>query len=146
MYRQRHGSIHPHRVAELLTCDVGVPCSIRFSVQAANTSLHGISGSPIDQYVNSAEKHLGKLFSDLVYADMSWILKAGLHEFLNDTVARLHCVGDQVRQEFFAPQETQPTRRSSEVGGVPIAVNSPQTGVGRPNMSQLSTPHGSRSV
>ena len=102
MYRKRHGRIAPRRVVEFLLLDGEFPRAVRYCLDRAEQSLHLISGTPIGRYRNIAEERLGKLCSELTFADINAVMKIGLHEFVDDLQTKLNLVGDGVRETFFA--------------------------------------------
>ncbi len=102
MYRKRHGRISPRDVVEFLMLDGEFPRSVRFALNYANESLHAISGTPLDSCSLPPEKHLGRLCSDLTYSSVDDILKAGLHEYVDDFQDRINHIGDGIFETFFA--------------------------------------------
>src|SRR5207247_35900 len=93
MYRKRHGRIAPRSVVEFLLLEPTFPRSVRFSVDAAETSLHEISGTPMGRSRNLAEQRLNQVCSELDFADAKTIMKTGLHEFVDDLQNKLNLVG-----------------------------------------------------
>ena len=102
MYRKRHGRITPDRVADFLILDQEFPRAIHACLVKAEESLHAISGAPLGTFQNAAEQRLGRLRSDLEYAQIQDILTGGLHAFLNAFQARLNHVGAAIFDTFFA--------------------------------------------
>jgi uncharacterized alpha-E superfamily protein len=102
MYRKQHGRISPQQVVEFLILDSAFPRAIRYCLVKAEDSLHAISGSESGTRQNHAERRLGRLRSDLDYADIAEILEGGLHEFLDGFQAGLNRVGDAIFETFFA--------------------------------------------
>lgn len=98
MYRRRHGTILPDRVADFLILDRELPRSIRHAVGEAEASLRALAGSP----ANEAERRLGQLRSDLDDAKIGDILTGGLDAFLHGVRERLNGVGDALAVGFFA--------------------------------------------
>jgi uncharacterized alpha-E superfamily protein len=107
MYRKRHHGITPKRVAGFLILDRLFPRAILHCVDAANASLHAISGSSEGTFCNLGEKRLGQLRGELAYADIDEIVSRGLHEFLDSLQRKLNAVGDAIFQTFIAmrPEE-----------------------------------------
>jgi len=104
MFRKRHRGITPERVVGFLILDRLFPRSIMYCVNASDSSLHAISGSPQGTFWNPAEKRLGKLRSELAYANVSDIINHGLHEFLDGFQTDLNDIGGAIRQTFFSLQ------------------------------------------
>jgi uncharacterized alpha-E superfamily protein len=101
MYRKRHGRLAPDRVADFLILDREFPRAMHYCVVKAEESLHAISGAPPGTFQNLAEQRLGRLRSDLDYAQIQEIITSGLHEFLDTFQARLNRVGDAIFDTFF---------------------------------------------
>jgi uncharacterized alpha-E superfamily protein len=108
MYRKRHGRISPRGVVEFLLLDREFPRAILFCLLTARDSLHAISGTPLGSFRYASEKLLGQLCSDLAFASVDEIIKAGLHEYLDDLQTRLNQIGQSIFETFFA-FKTPPT-------------------------------------
>jgi uncharacterized alpha-E superfamily protein len=67
---------------------------MRFCLIRAEESLHFITGTPSGTYTNAAERQLGRLRSELDYANIQEIIKSGLHEYLDSFEAKLNHAGD----------------------------------------------------
>ena len=102
MYRKKHGRLTPRGIVEYLSLDREFPRSIRYCLARAEDSLHCISGSPAGTYANDAERVLGKLSSELSFADVDGIIANGLHEYLDNLQVRLNRVGDAIFDTFFS--------------------------------------------
>lgn len=102
MYRKRYHAITVQRVVEFLILDRAFPRAVRFCITGADESLHAISGSPPGSYRNLAEQRLGRLRSDLDYADVQTIVRRGLHESIDALQTQLNAVGDAINETFFA--------------------------------------------
>ncbi len=102
MYRQRHGRITPHHVAEFLMLDREFPRSMYSCVAIAEESLHAVSGSAVGTAQNAAEERLGRRRAELADAQIQEIIKGGLHSFLVTFQTRLNHVGDAIYDTFFA--------------------------------------------
>jgi uncharacterized alpha-E superfamily protein len=102
MYRKRHGRLVPDRVADFLILDREFPRAMHDCIVKAEASLHAISGSPLGTFQNLAEQRLGRLRSELDYAQIQEIIASGLHEFLDAFQAKLNRVGDAICETFFA--------------------------------------------
>lgn len=109
MYRMEHHRITPRQVVRFLVLHRNFPRAVRFCVATAESCLHAISGSPMDSYSNPAERLLGRLNSDLEFADINEIFDSGLHEYLDNFQAKLNSVGDAIFETFFgyAPSQQQ---------------------------------------
>jgi uncharacterized alpha-E superfamily protein len=102
MYRKRYGGITPSKVVEFLMLDRKFPRSVRYCLTKGERSLHAITGAAVGTWTNGAERELGKLMSELAYADTKEMLSRGLHEYIDDLQQRLNYVGQSVHETFFA--------------------------------------------
>ena len=101
LYCRECGSIEVKGVVEFLMLNKHFPRSILFSLKAAQTCLRKISGTADEGYSNKAEKELGALVADLQYADVTEIIKFGLHEYIDDMQSKLIKVSDAIYERFF---------------------------------------------
>ena len=102
MYRRKFDHISPERVASFLILDRNFPRAILFCIMVAENSLHAITGSPMDSYQNEAERRMGLLHSELVFASIDEIIDIGLHEYLDKFQTRLNRVDDAIKRSFFS--------------------------------------------
>ena len=102
MYRKRFHQISPKHVAEFLLLDSQFPRSIHYCLIKAEESLHTITGTPAASYSNLAEQRIGRLRSEMDYADIQEILDSGLHEYLDHFQYRLNDFGDSIYKTFCA--------------------------------------------
>ena len=102
MYRKRFGRLTPDRVADFLILDREFPRAMHYCVVKTEESLHAISGAPLGTFQNLAEQRLGRLRSELDYAQIQEIINGGLHEFLDAFQAKLNHVGAAIFSTFFA--------------------------------------------
>lgn len=101
MYRRANGTISPARVTKFLILDKYFPRAIHYCVLGANTSLHRITGCPLDAYQTESERLLGKLTSSFQYLEVQDIVNEGTHEFIDRIQRSLNDVGKQVHTDFF---------------------------------------------
>ena len=101
MYRLENLRIDPKNVVNFLILDAHFPRSMRFCISHAEQRLHTISGSQIDEYTNPAERHLGRLASELIYTDIDDIIKIGVHEYVDQFQVRLNQAGAGIAETFF---------------------------------------------
>ena len=113
MFRKRHHGITPERVVGFLILDRLFPRSMMRCLNAADKSLHAVSGSPLGTFWNPAEKRMGQLRAELAYATVQDILREGLHEFLDSFQLRLNQVGDAIHDTFFALRPIESWERSA---------------------------------
>ncbi len=117
MYRKRHRGIIPDRVAGFLILDRLFPRSVMHCVNAANDSLHAVSGSPVNTFWNPAEQRMGQLRGELAYTTVGDIMSIGLHEFLDSLQTKLNDVGAAIYDTFIA-LETDPALASEGANGL----------------------------
>ncbi len=113
MFRKRHHGLAPDKVVGFVVLDRQFPRSIMHCLNAADESLHAISGSPANTFWNLAEKRMGQLRSDLAFTTVKEIIELGLHEFLDEFQTKLNQVGEAIHQTFIA---IQPESERREVG------------------------------
>lgn len=101
MFRLQYRRIAPKTVAEFLILNPEFPRAIRHCVARAEGSLHEISGSTPGNFTNAAERNLGRLSSELSYADIDEILNTGLHEYIDHIQAKLNTAGATIEETFF---------------------------------------------
>lgn len=114
-YRKLFHTIDVHRVVEFLVLDRFFPRAVLFCVDAADRSLHAISGSPLNTYQNTAEQRLGRLKSELAYSDVHSVINCGLHEFIDDLQTRLNDIGQAIHETFFELRTVGDTKLTRSV-------------------------------
>ncbi len=102
MYRKRYRQISPMRIVEFLVLDHEFPRSVQYCVNVAEQSLHAISGAPLNAFSNAAEQRLGRLSSELRYAQIDEIISAGLHEYMDNLQRKINRIDDAIYETFFA--------------------------------------------
>lgn len=104
MYRKRFGRIAPADVADFLILDREFPRAIHFCLIKAEESLLAITGGERGRFRTQAEKHLGRLRSELDYTQIAEIIEEGLHEFIDKFQGQLNKAGEAIYDTFFALQ------------------------------------------
>jgi len=107
MYRKTFRRITPTDVALFLIQDLEFPRSIRYCLVKAQGSLHEITGTDIGTFKSKAERQLGRLRSDIDYANIDEIVSVGLHEFLDGFQTKLFGVGESIFSTFFSLRTTK---------------------------------------
>ncbi len=107
MYRKTFRRITPTDVALFLIQDLEFPRSIRYCLIKAQGSLHEITGTDIGTFKSKAERQLGRLRSDIDYANIDEIVSVGLHEFLDGFQTKLFGVGESIFSTFFSLRTTK---------------------------------------
>lgn len=100
MYRKKYGKLTALKISEFLILDTVFPRSMNFCLIEAEKSLKAITGNDIG-FTNNAEKQLGKLKSQLEFADINEIFEGGLHEYVDGFQKKLNEVSVSVFKSFF---------------------------------------------
>lgn len=102
-YRRFYVSeILPWKVAEFLLFSEAFPRSVRYCLAQIDLYLRRISGTPVGQHSNEAERLSGRLVSELNYTSIDEVFRKGLHEFLAEIVPVLDEVGSVIFDTFMA--------------------------------------------
>ncbi len=110
------GKMAPWRVAEFLIMHGEFPRSIRFNVDSLDKALHHISGCPRNQYSNPCERLSGRLCSELDYASINEIFRAGLHQFLDGIQFSLNQIGGAITDFYCQWLDAEPGRLEQTKG------------------------------
>ncbi len=113
MYRKTCGPIEPTKVVEFLLLNHAFPRSVSFCLSRARHSLHSISGTPEFQAHSKAERVLGSLCSDLVYAQINKVIESGLHQYIDQLQSKMNEVGTEISNTFFARKKPKSAFRSN---------------------------------
>ena len=100
MYRQKHGSIVPDRVAEFLMLDPDFPRSLTYCLLRAQHAVTRLIG-PGTPGTEVLRRRLGRLRSELLFGDIDEIISGGLHEYLDNTQAKLNLIDRSMNECFF---------------------------------------------
>jgi uncharacterized alpha-E superfamily protein len=113
MYRKQYHQISPSNIARFLFFKPDFPRSVKFCLRECDTAMHDITGTPMGSYSTIAERQLGILRAEIEYADVTEIMQAGLHEYIDTFQMKLNKVGNSISESFFAtkPPETLTTRK-----------------------------------
>lgn len=101
MYRQIRHVTTPEAVSEFLLLDRNFPRSILRCVRRAQESLHSISGEPLGSFKNESERLLGRLRSELDYAQIEEIMEQGLHQYVDSLQSQINDAGGAIQKQFF---------------------------------------------
>ncbi|WP_435017445.1 alpha-E domain-containing protein [Tundrisphaera sp. TA3] len=99
--REHHDRVDPEGVVRYLVLDPDFPRAMRFCVTRCVESLREIAGGDEDEDRSEAERHLGRLDSDLRYIDVEEIFARGLGSFLTGIQAACNRIGDEIHQAYF---------------------------------------------
>ena len=101
MYRQVQHVTTPAAVSEFLLLNRDFPRSILRCVRRADESLHSITGSSPGAFKNESQRLLGRLRSELDFANIDEIMAHGLHQYVDALQQQLNDVGGAVQKQFF---------------------------------------------
>ena len=101
MYRQHHHVTAPRDVARFLLLNRQFPRSILYCVSEAQLSLHAVSGTPLKSSTHRAERLLGRLQANLMYASIEDVMEQGLHQYIDGLQRSLNDVGAAIGVGFF---------------------------------------------
>lgn len=101
MYRQMHHVMNPTAVASFLTLNRAFPRSVLYCVSEAQSSLHALTGTPINLARNDSERLLGQLRAQLAYGRMEEMMAEGLHHVIDRIQVSLNDVGSRIQSQFF---------------------------------------------
>jgi len=104
MYRKKFRRITPTHVAKFLILDTEFPRSILYCINVALESIKAITGTSSNSYSNESEMLLGRMSSELIYANIEEIIEDGLHEYLDNFQMSLNNVGERIYKTYFTIQ------------------------------------------
>ena len=96
-------AVDPTRVVELLTLNGAFPRSVLFCLLHVDQSLRRISGVPMGQFTNLAEKRSGRLLSDLSFSTIDDLWGKGLHRAMDDLQVQLTDIGAGILETYIHP-------------------------------------------
>jgi uncharacterized alpha-E superfamily protein len=95
------GRIDPERVVEFLLLHPQFPRSVRYCMEAAAHAVAEIEGPVLGRGTSKADRILGRVLSDLQFAELDQILQGGLHEFLASILNRCSQVSHAIQDQYF---------------------------------------------
>jgi len=98
--RQSHERIEPAGVVRYVLLEEAFPRSMRFGVVRCLESLRALAGGILGTNTD-AERHLGRLDSDLRYMDINETMTRGISPFLTQVQDCCAAVGRDVHQAYF---------------------------------------------
>ncbi|MFM7922664.1 MAG: alpha-E domain-containing protein, partial [Planctomycetaceae bacterium] len=101
MYRRTWGPIQPSQVVDFLVLNPTFPRSLRFCVQAAETTLRAISGNTSPEPQNDAEKLVADTSLQLGSLTAEQIMETGLHPFIDQFQTTLNQIGAAISSTYF---------------------------------------------
>jgi uncharacterized alpha-E superfamily protein len=101
-YRRQHvGDMDPLRVASFLILERTFPRSIRYCVEKAHDAISAIRAEVNPLAIDPAERVLGRLNTQLEYAEISEILADGLPAYLTRIQTNVAEAGFAVQKSYF---------------------------------------------
>jgi uncharacterized alpha-E superfamily protein len=94
------GRIEPERVVEFLLLHPRFPRSVRFALEAAAQALAEIEGPLSARAESKADRVLGRVLSELRFAELDQLLDGDLHEFLGGILERCSQVGRAIQDQY----------------------------------------------
>jgi uncharacterized alpha-E superfamily protein len=95
------GRVDPDRVVDFLLLHRNFPRSVFFSLEAAARALAEIEGPVPGRGSSKADRILGRVLSDLQFAELDQLLKGDLHAFLGSILDRCHQVSRAIQDQYF---------------------------------------------
>ena len=95
------GRVDPERVVEFLLLHRSFPRSVQFCFDAAARALAEIEGPLPGRGPSKADRILGRVLSDLQYAELDQLLKGDFHAFLGSILERCTQVSRAVQDQYF---------------------------------------------
>ncbi|MDD5296490.1 MAG: alpha-E domain-containing protein [Rhodocyclaceae bacterium] len=92
-------AITPMRVAELLVLRADMPRSLHRCMDEVYANLELVANSHSRETLRRA----GELHANLHYGAIEDIFEGGLHEFVNDFLARINDIGSRITEDFLVP-------------------------------------------
>jgi uncharacterized alpha-E superfamily protein len=100
-YQRRYISrVEPERVVEFLLLHPDFPRSVRFCLEAAGQAVAAIEGPGAERGEGPAGRLLGRVLSDLRFAELDQLLAGDLHAFLEGILARCNQVSRSVQERY----------------------------------------------
>ncbi len=87
-------------VFDFLVFSKDFPRSVLFCIEAVDTALHRISGTPRGTFSNEAERETGRLLSDLNFGSTEDAFSIGLHPYLDSLQARFNRIGGAIFESY----------------------------------------------
>lgn len=100
-HKQRPGADPGIAVADFLIFDSIFPRSVRFCLGKCRLAAYAISGRPLGQAGNEAERALDGLVDWLNLIRIDDFVEAGLHEALTSVINRIHGIGEAIHRTYF---------------------------------------------
>ncbi len=101
-YRRNHvGDMDPLKVAAFLILEKNFPRSIRYAVHEAHEAIHALCAEINPLTIDNTERILGRLDTQLEYAEMAEILVEGLPAYLQKIQSQIADAALAVQKAYF---------------------------------------------
>lgn len=94
------GRVEPEHVVEFLLVHEEFPRSVRFCLQTAARALAEIEGPSAEHRRSRASRTLGRVLSDLQYAELDQVLDGDFHAFLGNVLDHCGQVSRAVQEQY----------------------------------------------
>jgi uncharacterized alpha-E superfamily protein len=94
------GRVEPENVIEFLLLHPTFPRSARFCLEEASRALTATEGTAAGQEVSKVGRILGRVLSDLRFAELAELVRGDLHVFLDGVLERCGQVGQAVQEHY----------------------------------------------
>jgi uncharacterized alpha-E superfamily protein len=94
------GRVEPERVVEFLLLNPTCPRSVRFCLEEVSRALTAIEGTMSSEEVSKVGRVLGRVLSDLRFAELGQILRGNLHVFLGGVLERCGQVSQALQEQY----------------------------------------------
>ena len=99
--RNNVGDMDPLKVAAFLILERNFPRSVRYAVHEAHEALESLRGEINPLTIDNAERILGRLDTQLEYAEMGEILMEGLPSYLQRIQAQIADAALAIQKAYF---------------------------------------------
>jgi len=99
--KRYHERLDAETIVQYLVFDLDFPRSMRFCVGRCLESLRGVTGGNSSQVGTGAERRLGRLESELRYADIHEVVSRGLPVFLNSVQESCARIVEEMQRAYF---------------------------------------------
>jgi uncharacterized alpha-E superfamily protein len=114
--RQPRAQLRAGEVAEYLLLNSQFPRAVLFCLERTARCLWAVAPPSVraEEKLDPPARLVGRLRADLDYLDVPEVLQAGLSPLLDDTLRRVHQVGNEVTKTYFNTRVILPTPRAAK--------------------------------
>ena len=99
-FRSVKRTIDARGVFDFLVFSKDFPRSVLFCIEAVDTALHRISGTPRGSFSNEAERETGRLLSELNFGSTDDAFRTGIHPYLDSLQDRFNRIGAAIFESY----------------------------------------------